>query len=99
MDINIEAIVASKLGFASHQNAVPVLRELLITNNSDADCNNLTLQLVADPPFLESKTWLIDRLSKSDSLHIKERDIKLNAGYLADLSESLTGELTLRLIS
>ncbi|BCL74998.1 hypothetical protein JHS3_07340 [Jeongeupia sp. HS-3] len=97
MTIKIDVIVTEKLGFASQQNAVPVLRELEITNNSESDYDDLMLVLSASPAFLEGKTWKIDRLPKGDSLHITDRDLKLNAAYLADLSESLRGELKLLL--
>jgi very-short-patch-repair endonuclease len=97
MTIKIEGVIANKIGFASHQNAVPVLRELTVHNDGDADYNDLELQLVADPPFLEGKTWRLDRLSKDSTLHISERNLTLNAGYLADLAESLTATLILRL--
>ena len=97
MTIKIDVTVTTKLGFASQQNAVPVLRELEITNNSESDYDDLALTLIASPAFLEGKTWKIDRLPKGDSLHITDRDLKLNAAYLADLSESLRGELKLRL--
>ncbi|WP_293936056.1 DUF4011 domain-containing protein [Iodobacter sp.] len=97
MTIKIDVIVSTKLGFASQQNAVPVLRELEISNNGESDYDGLTLVLTASPAFLEAKTWKIDRLPKGDSLHITDRDLKLNAAYLADLTESLKGELKLSL--
>src|SRR5471030_652537 len=97
MTIKIEGVIANKIGFASHQNAVPVLRELTVHNDGEADYNDLELELVADPPFLEAKTWRLDRLSKASTLHISERNLTLNAGYLADLAESLTASLILRL--
>jgi hypothetical protein len=34
MTINIEYIFAKKIGFASHQNAVPILRKLELVNQS-----------------------------------------------------------------
>lgn len=98
MSFKIEGVIASKIGFASHQNSVPVLRELVVINDGDIDLNDLVLELTADPPFLESKTWRLDRLGKASDLHIPERDVKLSAGYLADLTESVTGELSLRLM-
>ncbi|MFW9078854.1 DUF3320 domain-containing protein [Pseudomonas sp. P2757] len=97
MTIKIEGVIANKIGFASHQNAVPVVRELAVHNDGDVDYNDLELELVADPPFLEGKTWRLDRLGKDSTLHISERNLTLNAGYLADLAESLTATLTLRL--
>lgn len=97
MTIKIDVTVTTKLGFASQQNAVPVLRELEITNNSESNYDDLALILTASPAFIEGKTWKIDRLPKGDSLHITDRDLKLDAAYLADLTESLRGELKLSL--
>lgn len=98
MHIVIDAVIAGKIGFASHQNAVPVLRELRITHNGDSALTDLSVELASDPPFLEPKTWRIDHLAPQDALHITERDVKLQAGYLADLTESLAGHITLRVV-
>ncbi|MBM9485125.1 DUF3320 domain-containing protein [Pseudomonas sp. ICBG1301] len=97
MTIKIEGVIANKIGFASHQNAVPVLRELVVHNDGEVDYNDLELELVADPPFLEGKIWRLDRLGKDSTLHISDRNLILNAGYLADLAESLSATLVLRL--
>ncbi|PTQ09424.1 DNA helicase [Sphingomonas oleivorans] len=97
MTIRIGAVVASKIGFASHQNAVPLLRELELANAGEQAVDDLLLTLSADPPFLQPKTWRIDRLSPGATLHVTDRDIALNAGFLGDLGESLSGSVTLRL--
>ena len=97
MSIKIEGVIASKIGFASHQNAVPVVRELAVWHHGDVVYQDLVLELKADPPFLEAKTWRLDRLSPGESLRVADRDIKLNGGFLADLSESLRAEVALRL--
>lgn len=98
MNIKIEALIARKIGFASHQNAVPLVRELSIWNQEETTLENLTLTLSTDPDFVESRTWNIDRIHAGDRLSISERDIKLNAGYLSGLSESLTADVVMRLV-
>jgi very-short-patch-repair endonuclease len=95
--IKIEGTLAGKIGFASHQNAVPVLRELQVVNDGDADHRDLVLELAASPPFLAPKSWRIDHLAKGATLHVADRDVKLDATYLSGLSESLMGEVTLSL--
>jgi len=42
MNIKIEALIARKIGFASHQNAVPLVRELSIWNQEETTLENLT---------------------------------------------------------
>jgi hypothetical protein len=97
MSMKIEAVVARKVGFASHQNAVPLLRELSISNEGDVPEQGLVLTLTTDPEFVETRTWHIDRVSPGDRLTVSDRDIRLNANYLAGLSESLAAEVILRL--
>ncbi len=94
--ISIVAAVAPKLGFASHQNAVPVLRELEVINGSDTDVEGLELIIEADPAFLEPKRWLLDRLGARSTLHINDRHLKLSGSYLGELTESLRGEVRFR---
>lgn len=92
--LEIRATVAAKIGFATHQNAIPVIRELAVTGAESA-LEELTLTLSADPAFIQSKTWRIDAMMTGDTLQISDRDVVLNAALLQDLTESLSGTLNL----
>lgn len=96
MGVIIEGIVADKVGFASHQNAVPVLRKLVLSNDTEVDQDDLSVELISSPPFLEPKTWRIDRMLHASSVRIADRDVKLHAAYLADITEGLRSDLTIR---
>jgi very-short-patch-repair endonuclease len=98
MSLTIKSTITAKIGFASHQNSVPVVRELEVINQGETGLENLVLELSSDPPFLETKSWRIDALRDGSTLHITDRDVKLHAGYLADLTESVSGEVRLRLL-
>lgn len=89
MGISIEGVVSGKLGLASHQNAVPLLRQLSITNNGDEALDDLVLEFEPSLPFAAPKSWLIDQLSADATTPLADRDIELKEGYLADLSESM----------
>ena len=52
MSIEVLASVAAKVGFASHQNAVPVLADLQIANPSEETYHDLALELSSRPPVL-----------------------------------------------
>jgi hypothetical protein len=93
----IDAALAAKIGFATHQNAIPVVRDLSVTAPSDTGAQNLSLALSADPPFVQTKTWRIDAMAPGDALRIADRDVALNATLLRDLTESLTATLRLTL--
>lgn len=95
MTITLEAILSPKIGFASHQNAVPVLRELQISNGGDKSIDDVRVTLSADPPFLTAKSWAVDSLREGATLHINDRDVELSASFLADLHEQVSGTVRL----
>jgi hypothetical protein len=55
MGIKAQVSIAHKLGFTSHQNAVPLLRELILHNESEETFQDLTLHLRTAPAVLEEK--------------------------------------------
>lgn len=99
MGISIEGFVSTKLGLASHQNAVPLLRQLTIANDGVEGLDDLVLELEPSLPFAAAKTWRIDRLGPDSSMAIPDRDVELKEGYLADLTETMQASVHLRLRS
>lgn len=94
--LTINAIITPKLSFASHQNAVPVLRDLRLLNLGTAPLENLVVEISADPPVFEPTQWRLDRIAPGGETHITKRDLKLNAGLLLNLSEAVRATVTLR---
>ena len=90
-DIQIRATVAQKITFASHQNSVPLIRELSLHNVSESDYENLTLDFLSDPIFFTPRSWTIDRLRTDDILHIDDLDVMLSGEYLLGLNEAVSG--------
>ena len=91
--------VSTKLGLASHHNAVPLLRQLTIVNGGVEGHDDLVLELEPSLPFAAAKTWRIDRLGPDSSMAIPDRDIEPKEGYLADLTECMQASVHLRLRS
>lgn len=58
MGIKAQVSIAHKLGFTSHQNAVPLLRELILHNESEETFQDLTLHLRTVPAVLEEKNGI-----------------------------------------
>src|SRR6187431_1615793 len=74
----IVADIAASFTYASQQNAIPVIRSLLIENNSDRHIERCTLELASSPTFLRPKTWTIDRLLPGDRLSLTDRKVELD---------------------
>ena len=95
--VKIHCVTARKINFACHQNSYSVLRELRIENVGDTDdLENLAIVLESDPAFLKPKTWHIDRIEPGGSVPVRNKDIDLVGQYLAEIRESISGSLTIR---
>lgn len=88
---------AARVNFASAQNSVAILKSIEISNPADADIDDLELELVADPVFLRSKTWTLDRIGRQEAVNVRDRTLGLDHRFLAGLNEAEHGRLVFRL--
>ncbi|MCF8880137.1 DUF3320 domain-containing protein [Hyphobacterium sp. SN044] len=95
--IEIQASVTPKITFATHQNDVPLIADLVIANPTDETLEDLILELMTEPEIVLPRRWTIDRLSAGSDLRIKDRQVPLPGAKLAELTERLRGEAVLRL--
>ena len=94
----IHCEVAAKLNFAAHQSAFPVLRELRVENlDARERIDDLVLALHASPAFLREKKWPVDRIEPEGLAAIGDRDLEVDGGFLLGLTESVRGNVGLRL--
>lgn len=94
---SIQVDVAEKIGFVSQQNAVPPLRGISITNDSDVPLERAVLTLETDPGFLSPRSWQIDHIAVGETLHILDQRVDISASYTKGLSESERGTVSLKL--
>lgn len=95
--VEIQATVAGRVNLADFQNAVPVLRELSIVNETEDSFRDLKLTVISDPPFLKPKTWHLDHLAAGQVLRITDLDLSLDGPLLGRLTESEKSLVTLTL--
>lgn len=95
--IGLHVVTAPQVNFACQQNAVPVIREIEITHYGTQTLHDLVLEMRPSPAFLAAKIWRIDRLLPDGTLHITDRDTRLDGEYLLNLQERQKGELVFRL--
>ncbi|AOJ06368.1 hypothetical protein [Burkholderia mayonis] len=60
--VEIQATLATIINLADFQNAVPVVRELAVANDTKNDIKQLRLTVSSEPSFFKSKTWHIDHI-------------------------------------
>ena len=96
-EIQLDAVIAPKISFATHQNDVPVLRDLAITNNGERLLENVRLEIEADPPVFAARSWSLERIAPGATVRPSDRDLSLNAGMLLSLTEAMRADFRLRL--
>ncbi|GAB2897290.1 DUF3320 domain-containing protein [Microvirgula curvata] len=93
----IQVTLASKVNLADFQNAVPVVRELSVINETGADVKELLLTAASEPPFLKPKAWHIDHVGAGQTVRINDLDLSLDGALLGRLTESEKAVVTFSL--
>lgn len=92
--VRIHSAVVAKLNLADYQNAVPVIRELRVVNETSAKYNDLVLTLTSYPEAFKAKTWRIDTLVPGAFMPIPGHDLVLDGALLGRLTEAENATLT-----
>ena len=95
-DVFIDAVVAPKVSFATHQCDVPVLRELRLVNTRLSPLEDVRLEIASDPPVFTRREWRLDRVPTGGESEVTQRDLQLHAGLLLQLNEAVRCSVTLR---
>jgi very-short-patch-repair endonuclease len=90
----IHSTVVAKLNLADYQNAVPVIRELRVVNETSVKYSDLILTLTAYPEVFKPKIWHIDTLTPGAFMPIPGHDLVLDGALLGRLTEAENATLT-----
>ena len=92
--LDVDAV--ARVNFASAQNSVAILRSVVVQNPTDEPLQDVKLDLVAEPAFLRTKTWTLDRIAPDDQVAVQDRTLELDPAFLGGLNEAEHGRLTFR---
>lgn len=84
----IQVALAAKLNLADFQNAVPLLRELCVINQTAAVSRAVELRIESVPAFLKARRWRIEELAPDSRYHIADLDVQLDGALLSRLTEA-----------
>jgi len=98
IDIDIEIEADATLGYASIQNAVPVVRSLRLTHRGERALVDVEVRIACNPPFAEGIRLRFDRLAPGESRRIAPVDLRPDHAWLGELQESVLAaiEVTVR---
>lgn len=81
------------VGYASIQNAIPIIRAIEITNRTGADLVELHVEIHCDPPFANGALFHFDRLLPGETRRIAPVDLPPAHDYLATLNEAVSASI------
>ena len=93
--IQITGIYSGTVSFAMQQNHVPVVRELIIKNHSDAELRDLTVAIATDPALADEWSSRIASIAPQGEHTLSHIDLRLSASGLFELTERIDGALSI----
>lgn len=95
MDKNIvvDGQICSSINFAMQQNYVPIIRNLIIKNETDKELSELTLKITFEPEFAREFVYKINAIEAQSFVEICPVNIKLSTEFLFSLTEKMVGSI------
>jgi hypothetical protein len=87
------------INFAMQQNHVPVVRNLLIANNTETDWRNVKLDIAFEPEFALPWSTRIESLAIGSKVELGAIDIMLSTKFHSEITERISGSIKLTLSS
>ena len=88
-EVSVEVESDITLGYASIQNAVPVVRSLRITNGTEETLENIQVLVTCNPNFATGIRLRFDRLVPGETRRIAPIDLRPDHAFFAGLQESV----------
>lgn len=91
--VDLSLLSDPAVNYASHQNHVPLVRSLTLTNTSTGPLRNLEVLIRCEPAFAESLKLQFEQLAPGEVRRTDALDLKFHHSYLAGLNEAERGHV------
>lgn len=92
--LRVEVQADPTVGYASIQNAVPVVRSLRLSNGTENRIEGLVVVVACNPSFARGTKIRFESLAPGESRLISPLDLHPDHGYLSDLQEGMSAAIT-----
>lgn len=92
--LRVEVQADPTVGYASIQNAVPVVRALRLSNGTENRIEGLEVVIACNPSFARGTKIRFESLAPGESRLISPLDLHPDHGYLSDLQEGMSAAIT-----
>ena len=92
--ISITVNLTQKINFAFVQNYVPVVRNVLLKNNTSETISDITLKIAFEPQFAKPFEQRIAALDPERTAEISPVELSVSAEYLYSITEKVVADVT-----
>ncbi len=96
--VTVGGHINASINFAMQQNYVPVIRSLVVNNNSEEALENISLKITFEPEFAKEFTYYIGSIPAKSSAEISPVKISTNTDLLFSLTEKMVGNITIEVL-
>ena len=87
--INVSGQISQTINFAMQQNYVPVIRNLIVTNEGACNLGSLRLRITCEPAFAKPYECLVSPLKVGEATEITPVNLMVSPEYLMSLTERM----------
>ncbi|MDE5786256.1 MAG: DUF3320 domain-containing protein [Duncaniella sp.] len=91
MSIEVSLNHIPVINFSMQQNHVPVIREIIVKNDGEADLEGVDIAIAFDPDFAEAPTLHIERIGAGKSARLTDIPVHISTTFLSNLTERIEG--------
>lgn len=91
-----ELLYNPAINYAMQQNHVPVVRKLIIKNDTTEDWRDITVTIDIEPDFAHSWQYRIESIPSGGIIELDAIQISIRPQLLAELTERISGSLMLK---
>ncbi len=91
--VAIDASFAGTVSYAMHQNSVPVVHHLRVSNGAGEPLSDLVVRIASDPPFAVAWERTLARVDADQTYDLGSVDLLLEHSFLAALQERVVGTI------
>ncbi|UQZ85406.1 hypothetical protein SK3146_04695 [Paenibacillus konkukensis] len=86
------------VNYGMQQNQVPLVKGIVITNEKEDEIRGVTVRIASEPEFVYEWSKVYDVLPAGQSFDLGAIPLQMSSTFLGQLSERITGTLTLRVM-
>lgn len=97
--ISFSVQMTGAINYAMQQNYIPVIRSIILTNNTEEAVRDVTVKINSEPEFIKPFQMDISQILPGEPVEISPVKLVLSSEFLFSLTERLNGSIHVEVLS